>query len=55
MEQEITNKELIRNYYYQLTELQKEFWFEGLDAKKFCVKHDAITKRIKELENDPTD
>lgn len=54
MEQEITNKQLIRNYYYQLAELQKKFWLEGLDTKEYCVRHDAIKTRIKELENDQT-
>ena len=46
------NKDLIKNYYDQLAELQKKFWFERLDLKEYCVKYDAINKRIAELENE---
>ena len=46
------NKDLIKNYYDQLAELQKKFWFERLDPKVYCVKYDAINKRIAELENE---
>ena len=46
------NKDLIKNYYDQLAELQKKFWFEGLETKEYCVRYDAINKRIAELENE---
>ena len=46
------NKDLIKNYYDQLAELQKKFWFERLDLKEYCVRYDAINKRIQELENE---
>ena len=48
---EMKNKDLIKNYYDQLAELQKKFWFERLDLKEYCVRYDAINKRIEELEN----
>ena len=48
---EMKNKDLIKNYYDQLAELQKQFWFERLDLKEYCVRYDAINKRIEELEN----
>ncbi len=41
-----------RVYYDQLAELQKKFWFERLDLKEYCVRYDAINKRIAELENE---
>ena len=46
------NKNLIENYQQQLAELQKKFWFENLDMKEYCVRYDAINKRINELENE---
>ena len=46
------NKDLIENYQHQLAELQKKFWFENLDMKEYCVRYDAINKRINELENE---
>ena len=49
---EMKNKDLIKNYYDQLAELQKKFWFERLDLKEYCVRYDAINKRIQELENE---
>ena len=49
---EQTNKDLIKNYYDQLGELQNQFWFNNLDMKVYCVKYDAINKRIAELENE---
>ena len=48
----MNNKDLIKNYYDQLAELQKKFWFERLDMKEYCVRYDAINKRIQELENE---
>ena len=46
------NKDLIKNYQHQLAELQKQFWFNNLDMKEYCVRYDAINKRISELENE---
>ena len=46
------NKDLIKNYQHQLAELQKQFWFNNLDMKEYCVRYDAIKKRINELENE---
>ena len=46
------NKELIKNYQHQLAELQNQFWFNNLDMKEYCVRYDAIKKRINELENE---
>ena len=46
------NKDLIKNYYDQLAELQKQYWFEGIETKEYCVRYDAINKRIAELENE---
>jgi len=48
------NKDLIKNYYDQLAELQKQYWFEGMQTKEYCVRYDAINKRIAELENEKT-
>ena len=46
------NKDLIKNYYDQLAELQKQYWFEGMETKEYCVRYYAINKRIAELENE---
>ena len=46
------NKDLIKNYQHQLAELQKQFWFNNLDMKEYCVRYDAINKRLSELENE---
>ena len=46
------NKDLIKNYQCQLAELQNQFWFNNLDMKEYCVRYDAIKKRIYELENE---
>ena len=43
---------LIENYQHQLAELQNQFWFNNLDMKEYCVRYDAIKKRINELENE---
>ena len=48
----MNNKDLIENYRHQLAELQKKFWFENLDMKEYCVRYDAINKRINELEDE---
>ena len=45
-------EKLIENYQHQLAELQNQFWFNNLDKKEFCVRYDAINKRINELENE---
>ena len=39
------NKDLIKNYYDQLAELQKKYWFEGMETKEYCVRYDAINKK----------
>ena len=46
------NKELIKNYQYQLAELERQYFFENMDMKEYCVRYDAINKRISELENE---
>ena len=46
------NKDLIENYYHQLAELQNQFWFNNLNKKEYCVRYDAINKRLSELENE---
>ena len=46
------NKDLIENYQHQLAELQNQFCFNNLDMKEYCVRYDAINKRISELENE---
>ena len=48
----MNNKDLIENYQHQLAELEKKFWFDNLDMKEYCVRYDAINKRISELENE---
>ena len=45
-------EKLIENYQHQLAELQNQFWFNNLDMKEYCVRYDAIKKRINELENE---
>ena len=46
------NKDLIQNYQYQLAELERQYFFENMDMKEYCVRYDAINKRISELENE---
>ena len=48
----MNNTKLIENYYYQLAELEKQYFFENMDMKEYCVRYDAINKRISELENE---
>ena len=48
----MNNTKLIENYYYQLAELEKQYFFENMDMKEYCVRYDAIRKRISELENE---
>ena len=43
-------QELIENYKAQLAELHNQFFFENMDGKEYCVRYDAIRKRINELE-----
>ena len=45
-------EKLIENYQHQLAELQNQFWFNNLDMKEYCVRYDAINKRLSELENE---
>ena len=46
------NKDLIENYRHQLAELERQYFFENMDMKEYCVRYDAINKRISELENE---
>jgi len=46
------NRDLIENYLQQLAELQNQFWFNNLEMKEYCVRYDAINKRISELKKD---
>ena len=48
----MNNTKLIENYYHQLAELEKQYFFENMDMKEYCVRYDAIRKRISELENE---
>ena len=45
-------KDLIENYQHQLAELERRYFFENMDMKEYCVRYDAINKRISELENE---
>ena len=51
----ITNKDLIKNYYDQLAELEKQYWFNGLSQKSYIIRYDAIKKRIRELKTEQTE
>ena len=46
------NKDLIENYQHQLAELERQYFFENMDMKEYCVRYDAINKRINELEHE---
>jgi len=46
------NKDLIKNYQHQLAELERQYFFENMDMKEYCVRYDAIKKRINELEDE---
>ena len=48
----MNNKDLIQNYQHQLAELERQYFFENMDMKEYCVRYDAINKRISELENE---
>ena len=48
----MNNTKLIENYYHQLAELEKQYFFENMDMKEYCVRYDAINKRISELKNE---
>ena len=48
----MNNIKLIENYYHQLAELERQYFFENMDMKEYCVRYDAINKRISELENE---
>ena len=45
-------QKLIENYKAQLAELHNQFFFKNMDGKEYCVRYDAIRKRINELENE---
>ena len=45
-------EKLIENYQHQLAELERQYFFENMDMKEYCVRYDAIKKRINELENE---
>ena len=45
-------KKLIENYQHQLAELERQYFFENMNKKEYCVRYDAINKRINELENE---
>ena len=45
-------EKLIENYQHQLAELGRQYFFENMDMKEYCVRYDAIKKRIFELENE---
>tara|TARA_B100000214_G_scaffold268767_1_gene199438 strand:+ start:916 stop:1068 length:153 start_codon:yes stop_codon:yes gene_type:complete len=42
----------IARYQCQLAELERQWWFEGLEDKFYRINYDRITNAIKELEND---
>ena len=46
------SKDLIENYQHQLAELERQYFFENMDMKEYCVRYDAINKRLSELENE---
>ena len=48
----MNNKDLIENYQHQLAELERRYFFENMDMKEYCVRYDAINKRISELQNE---
>ena len=48
----MNNKDLIENYQHQIAELERQYFFENMDMKEYCVRYDAINKRISELENE---
>ena len=48
----MNNKDLIENYQHQLAELERQYFFENMNMKEYCVRYDAINKRISELENE---
>ena len=48
----MNNKDLIDNYQHQLAELERQYFFENMDMKEYCVRYDAINQRISELENE---
>jgi len=48
----VNNKDLIENYQHQLAELERQYFFENMNMKEYCVRYDAINKRINELKNE---
>ena len=42
----------IAAYQNQLAHLEKDYWFERLPIQEYIVRHDAIKKRINELEKE---
>ena len=42
----------IANYKQQLAQLDKQWWFEGLDDKFYAINYDRINEEIRRLENE---
>ena len=42
----------IAQYQCQLAELDRQFWFEGLDKRFYKINFDRIHEEIRRLEND---
>ena len=40
----------IANYKQQLAQLDKQWWFEGLEDKFYTINYDRITEEIRRLE-----
>jgi hypothetical protein len=41
----------IANYKQQLAQLDKQWWFEGLEDKFYAINYDRIHEEIRRLEN----
>ena len=48
----IDHYKLLKSFLKVDRSLQKQYWFEGMETKEYCVRYDAINKRIAELENE---
>ena len=42
----------IARYQCQLAELERQYWFEGLNDKFYKINYDRINEEIRRLEND---
>ena len=42
----------IARYKCQLAELDRQWWFEGLEDKFYAINYDRIHEEIRRLEND---